>query len=115
MLRRNLNKQDGIIDTIKTIFVKVLASLFAISPQQGSLAILHAATGEECGPDPETQGVGEIGGKGGGRYFNRIWEEEPMPHTKDPDCQLRVWRKVNDELKLKDKGLLEAIGLEYIK
>jgi hypothetical protein len=111
----NLNKQEGIIDTIKTYLVQLLASLLGISPQQGSLAILHAATSEECGPDPKTQGVGEIGGKGGGRYFNRIWEDTPMPHTKDPDCRLRVWRKVNDELKLKEKGLLDIVGLEYVE
>jgi len=94
--------------------LKVLAWFLAITPQQGSLAILHAATSEECGPDPATQGVQLEGGKGGGRYFNRIWEEEPMPHTKDVDCRLRVWRKVNDELALEEKGLLNVLGLKSI-
>jgi len=37
--------------------------------------------------------------------------DEPMPHTRDPDCRLRVWRKVNDELKLQEKGLLDVLGL----
>ena len=36
-----------------------------------------------------------------------------MPHTLDPDCRMRVWRKVNDELKLEDKGLLNDLGLKY--
>ena len=84
-----------------------------INPQQGSLAILHAATSKAAGPDPDVQGVGEKGGKGGGRYFSRIWEETPMPHTKDPDCRQRVWRKVNDELKLQEKGLLDVLELKY--
>jgi len=76
-----------------------------------SLAILYLATSPECGPDPAVQGVGEIGGKGGGRYFNRIWSDDPMPHTKDRDCRLRVWRKANDELKLQEKGLLDVLGV----
>lgn len=75
------------------------------------MGMLYVATAPECGPDPAVQGVGEVGGKGGGRYYNRIWEDEPMPHTKDRDCRLRVWRKVNDELKLQEKGLLDVLGL----
>jgi len=66
----------GWLDSIGQIIVQFLAFFFAINTQQGSLAILHAATSETCGPDPEVQGVGKVGGKGGGRYFNRIWEEE---------------------------------------
>lgn len=91
-----------------------MASLLGITPQQGSLCILYAATALECGPDPSTQGVGVNGGKGGGRYFNRIWEDEPMPHTRDIDCRMRVWRKVNDELGLQEKGLLDIVGLKYM-
>jgi len=87
-----------------------MASLLAISPQQGSLAILHAATSEDAGPDVSKQGVGNGKGKGGGRYFNRIWEAEPMPHCLDRDCRMRVWRKVNDELGLEKKGLLKGLG-----
>ena len=92
-------------------FLKSLAYFFAINPQQGSLAIVHAATSVEAGPDPKVQGVGQEGGKGGGKYWNRVWEEEPMPHTRDRDCRLRVWRKVNDELQLEQKGLLDVLGL----
>ncbi|KAJ2971199.1 hypothetical protein NQ176_g7814 [Zarea fungicola] len=53
-----------------------------------------------------TQGVGQSGGQGGGRYFNRIWETTNMPHNHDADAKLRVWRKVDDELQLTEKGLL---------
>lgn len=98
----------------KERLLKVVAWFLAIDPQQGSVAITHAATAVECGPDPATQGVGVEGGKGGGRYSNRIWEEEPMPHTKDADCRMRVWRKVNDELELEEKGLLDVLGLKSV-
>lgn len=111
----NLNSDSGIFTSLKTGFVVMLAYFLGITSQQGSLCILNAATSPEAGPNPDTQGVGEKGGKGGGRYFNRIWEETPMPHAKDPDCRQRVWRKVNDELKLQEKGLLEGLGLEYVE
>lgn len=96
----------------KQWFLQGLAGFLGITPQQGSLCILHAATALDCGPDPKTQGVGIEGGKGGGRYFNRTEEDEPMPHTKDPDFRMRVWRKCNDELGLQEKGLLNVVGLE---
>lgn len=89
--------------------LKAMANCMAISPQQGSLAILHAATSEDGGPDVELQGVGNGKGKGGGRYYNRIWEDTPMPHTRDPDCRSRVWRKVTEELDLDAKGLLNGL------
>jgi hypothetical protein len=38
-----------------------------------------------------------------------------MPHTKDSDYRMRVWRKVNDELKLQEKGLLVIVGLQYVE
>lgn len=93
------------------VILKLMAYYLGITVHQGSLAILHAATSVVCGPDPETQGVAVKGGLGGGRYFNRVWEEEPMPHTRDCDYRLRVWRKVNDELRLEEKGLLDVLGL----
>ena len=97
---------------VRQFVIKVLTFLLAINEQQGSLAITHCATSAQGGANLELQGVGTSEGLGGGRYFNRIWEEEPMPHTKDRDCRLRVWRKVNDELNLKDKGLLDTLGIE---
>jgi NAD(P)-dependent dehydrogenase (short-subunit alcohol dehydrogenase family) len=109
----NMNTKGGWFTAAKSRFMKTLARFLGINTQQGSLAILHGATGVDSGPNPEVQGVGEKGGKGGGRYFNRIWEEIPMPHTKDPDCRQRVWRKVNDELKLQEKGLLDILELKY--
>ncbi|MCJ1445649.1 MAG: hypothetical protein MMC23_006154 [Stictis urceolatum] len=105
----NLNgKMD---EGLKTWAVKALAWLLAITPQQGSLCITHGVSAIDAGPDPKTQGVGVDGGLGGGRYFNRIWDEVAMPHTKDEDCRLRVWRKVNDDLQLKEKGLLDVLGV----
>lgn len=93
----NLNF-EGPLTAVKEAVVKTLAWAFAINPQQGSLAITNAATSADAG-------------KAGGRYFNRIFEEVPMPHTKDADARLRVWRKANDELHLQDKGLLDVLGL----
>lgn len=110
----NVNRRNqGIIGGIIEWILKFAAWFYGIDMQQGSLAIVNAATQPNAGPDPETQGVGDYGGRGGGRYFNRIWEETPMPHTKDADCRQRVWRKVNEELKLEEKGLLNVLGLKY--
>lgn len=106
----NMNNK-GWGETAKEVLLKTLAWFLAINPQQGSMAIVHAATAAECGPDPKVQGVGKEGGKSG-RYWNRVWAEEPMPHTRDPDCRCRVWRKANEELKLQDKGLLKDLRLE---
>jgi NAD(P)-dependent dehydrogenase (short-subunit alcohol dehydrogenase family) len=108
----NMNGSSWYVPLI-SFLAKSMAWRYGIDSQQGSLCILNAATNPECGPDPKIQGIGGHGGKGGGRYFNRIWEETPMPHTKDPDCRQRVWRKVNDELKLESKGLLGVLGLKY--
>lgn len=101
----------GWLGSIQEKFLVLVASRIGINSQQGSLAILHTATSLEAGPDPKTQGVGEEGGLGGGRYFNRIWEDESMPHCRDPDCRSRVWRKANEELKLQEKGLLDVLGV----
>lgn len=89
----------------------LLANIFGINNKQGSMGLVYVATAPECGPDPRTQGGKDERGRGGGRYFNRIWEDEPMPHCKDRDARLRVWRKVAEELKLQEKGLLDVLGL----
>lgn len=91
-------------------FLQWLASFVGVTAEQGSYCIQNAATSLDAGPNPATQGVGQPGGKGGGRYFNRIWEEVAMPHTQDADARLRVWRKLNDELGLEQKGLLNVVG-----
>lgn len=96
----------GLLTAGVRFFLQMFASVIAISAQQGSTCITHAAMSPEAGPDPQTQGVGEAGGKGGGRYFNRIWDVPNMPHTQDADATLRVWRKVDDELGLTQTGLL---------
>jgi hypothetical protein len=110
----NLNRENSWFLNIKKWIVKTAAQYFAITPQQGSLTILHAATSPECGPNPAVQHIGDPEGKGGGRYFNRIWEEESMPHCRDRDARHRVWRKVNEELHLQEKGLLDIIGLTSV-
>lgn len=89
----NLNKHQA----IKQAVVKTLAYFLGISPQQGSLAILYGATSVDAG-------------RRGGRYFNRIEEEASMPHCHDRDARVRVWRKVDDELGLGAKGLLDVLG-----
>ena len=81
--------------------LRFISSWMGIDPEQGSLAITNAAASVEAG-------------RAGGRYFNRIEEAEAMPHCRDPDARLRVWRKVNDELKLEEKGLLDVVGLKYV-
>lgn len=95
----------GFIGSLIRAFLQLLAAWVAINTEQGSYCITNAATSLDAGPDPAVQGVGAKGGKGGGRYFNRIWEWENMPHNQDPDARSRVWRKVDEELKLTQKGL----------
>lgn len=93
-------------------YILLIASrFFGINTKQGSMGMVYVATAPECGPDPKTQGGKDTRGKGGGRYFNRIWEQDSMPHCRDRDARLRVWRKVAEELKLQQKGLLDVLGL----
>ncbi|KAE8444285.1 hypothetical protein EG329_000692 [Mollisiaceae sp. DMI_Dod_QoI] len=82
---------------------------FGIDAQQGSLAIISAATLPEWGLEQQTPD-GKVRG-GGGRYCNRIWEEEPMPQTKHPVCRREVWDFVSEELNLEEKGLLNGLKI----
>ncbi|KAL4861756.1 hypothetical protein BDV12DRAFT_179807 [Aspergillus spectabilis] len=91
--------------TIGYPFFRALATFFAITTQQGSLSIVYVATSPEFGPNPDVQGVGVLGGKGGGHYINRIWEAEAMPYCSDKEARLALWEKVSTELKLKERGL----------
>ena len=109
----NLNRPNMGWQSYKQSVVKTLAYLFAITEEQGSLAITYVALSPECGPDKKVQGVGSEEGKGGGRYFNRIWEEVPMPHCKHEGKRLEVWTKVASELQLEAKGLVNN-ALEII-
>lgn len=103
--------RKGWFGWLLTLILMLLVRLFGIDVKQGSMGLVYVATAPECGPDCRTQGGQDERGRGGGRYFNRIWEDEPMPHCKDRDARLRVWRKVNDELKLREKGLLDVLGV----
>ncbi|KAL4802194.1 hypothetical protein BDV18DRAFT_167053 [Aspergillus unguis] len=89
------------LDRYGYVFFQWLASWVAITPQQGSMAIVYAATSEEFGPDVEVQGVGTGRGKGGGHYINRIWDAAMMPHCTDQETRKRIWTKVAEELKFK--------------
>ncbi|RMY55925.1 hypothetical protein D0863_13149 [Hortaea werneckii] len=82
---------------------KWVASLSIISPEQGAYAIVNAAikAREEVGEE-RAEGVGG----GGGKYFNRIWETEPMPHCSDPRTREFVWRKTLEELRAHDQDLV---------
>ncbi|KAL4887248.1 hypothetical protein BJY04DRAFT_212292 [Aspergillus karnatakaensis] len=99
------NPLPEIAFTIGYPFFRALATFFAINAQQGSLSIVYGATSAEFGPDPGVQGVGEVGGRGGGHYINRIWEAEAMPHCADEETRLALWEKVSGELKLGERGL----------
>ncbi|KAL3462011.1 hypothetical protein BJX64DRAFT_299812 [Aspergillus heterothallicus] len=99
------NPRPEVGSSLRFPFLRWLASWLAISPEQGSLAIVHAATSEEFAGNLEVQGVGVLGGKGGGHYINRIWEAEPMPYCRDDEKRLEVWSKVNEELKWENRGL----------
>ncbi|KAJ5546012.1 hypothetical protein N7494_003597 [Penicillium frequentans] len=75
----------------ETIF-RLLAGYLTITTEQGSFAIVNAATSAEFGPNPEVQGRGEPGAKGGGNYINRIWKAVPMPFVDDAGTRLRIWK-----------------------
>lgn len=83
-------------------FLNSLVETFGIDAQQGSLAIVRAATAKECA-------VAKRGGEGGGRYFSRIWPAVPMPQTTDPGCRKMLWERMDEELGLKKKGLLDIL------
>lgn len=80
-----------------------------ISSQQGSLAITHAATAPEAGPDPSIQGVGHIEGNGGGRFYSRTWTIDAMPQTHDPRARTALWKFVDEELRYTGLGSLAAL------
>ncbi|KAK7423737.1 hypothetical protein QQX98_000927 [Neonectria punicea] len=96
-------------ETRSTAFFKFLARYLAITPQQGSLAIVNAATSPTLGPDPEVQGVGAPGGIGGGHYINRIWPAQSMPYCADENARREVWEKLDEELHLEERGLYAAL------
>jgi len=94
----------------------VFLGYIGIDSFQGSLAITNAATAPEWGAEaPEAQlpdaAVEKKQGRGGGKFINRIWEEEPMPQTRHPECRRQIWEFVNKELGLQEKGLLNELGV----
>ncbi|PWY89949.1 NAD(P)-binding protein [Aspergillus heteromorphus CBS 117.55] len=103
----DVNKAHNTADRILAFLLRYIA----ITPQQGSLAITHAATSPELAPDPERQIKGFSNGRGGGKYINRIWEAPSNFHCHDLDARSRLWVKLDEELNLSDKGLLDILGL----
>ncbi|KAF7542392.1 hypothetical protein G7Z17_g11616 [Cylindrodendrum hubeiense] len=91
--------------------ITINASKLAITPQQGSLAIVNAVTSPALGPDPKIQGVGSPDGKGGGHYINRIWVAEAMPYCDDENARQEVWEKIDEELSLEEKGLYSVFDI----
>ncbi|KAJ5758565.1 hypothetical protein N7520_005721 [Penicillium odoratum] len=87
------SKNGNLIDRVFAFFPR----FFGITPQQGSLAITHAATSPLVGR--------------GGMYFNRIWEAPAQSYCHDSDVRLKLWIKVDEELQLQGKGLLALLGL----
>lgn len=87
-----------------------LLSCVGIDAQQGSLAITNAATAGEIAAQQQ-RGDAEERAERGAKYFNRIWEEIPMPQTSHPGCRQQVWELVCKELKLEEKGLLSDLGV----
>ena len=85
---------------------KQLASLSIISPEQGAYAIVNAALKPK-----EEVGKGRVKEEGGagGKYFNRIWETEPMPHCSDARTREFVWRKTLEELRAYDQDLVSRL------
>jgi NAD(P)-dependent dehydrogenase (short-subunit alcohol dehydrogenase family) len=104
----NMLKDDsGSANPVIGFFLRRLA----ITSQQGGFAITNAASNPVFGPDPRTQGIGEDVGRGGGKYINRIWEASARAECDDPEARSRVWSKLNEELHLEEKGLLNILGL----
>ena len=90
------------------LILTAVARIFGINEKQGSMALVYVATA----PLAESSQIkrAEKNMASGGRYFNRIWEEEGMPHCKDADVRGRVWRKIAQELELEQRGLLDVLG-----
>lgn len=104
-VRSNIWQQDpksGSMSPMEWVLRAPLKYL-GIDTQQGSLAITHTATSPEWGC--------KTGRIPGGSYSNRIWQQEAMPHAKDPICRRAVWEFVAKELKLQERGLLNDLGV----
>lgn len=95
-------EKQGTTGFVNRMFCR-LRRYLAISPQQGSLAIVNAAIGAEFGARPDS----DDGLRGGALYFNRIWPEEPLPHVRSPGCRNLLWDYVSSELKLQEMSTLE--------
>jgi NAD(P)-dependent dehydrogenase (short-subunit alcohol dehydrogenase family) len=85
--------------------LKGLLGWFGIDSKQGSLTIINAATAAEAslqvaegeeGPENEF--------KGGAKYFNRTWEDEPNPYVRSAAHRKKLWDFILDELKVGERS-----------
>jgi NAD(P)-dependent dehydrogenase (short-subunit alcohol dehydrogenase family) len=81
------------------VFFKFMGYFFGITSQQGGLALVNAATNPELS---NSTGAGQ----GGGKFLNRIWEWPQNPLCSDVAKRRVLWDRVNHDLHLEDKGLL---------
>lgn len=90
--------------------LNALLNYVGIDPQQGSVCITNTATSPTWGLGPESPQKSKGKQMGGGRYANRIWDEAPMPQTKDDNCRRLIWQFLDAELGLGERGLLGELG-----
>lgn len=79
-------------------FYRLLPKLidwFAIDTKQGALALANAAVAPEFGL--QAQGDADEF-RGGAKYFNRLWPDEPSPYTRDAASRKGIWDLILDEL-----------------
>ena len=98
------NNKSRLGANIEAVF-KWLVSSFGITSAQGSVGLVNAGTHPAFGPNPDLQGRGEPGSWGGGHYINRIWPSTPMPYVEHPASRLKIWNKLNEELRSVRKDL----------
>jgi len=105
------NNQESMLQKVFRALLRAVGKL-GTDAQQGSLAITHAATAPECGSELD-ESFDVKAGKGGGRFFNRVWEEEPMPQTRDMECRRQIWEYVGKQLRLEERGLLKDLDSKH--
>jgi NAD(P)-dependent dehydrogenase (short-subunit alcohol dehydrogenase family) len=92
--------------------LKFLLNWFGIDSAQGSVAITNAATGAQYGLRPAGEKGDEL--RGGARYINRVWEDEPNPYVWNAAYRKDVWDFVSKELVLDKRSGVSADLLKSI-
>lgn len=89
-------RKVGLLDWL----LVTLLGWLGIDSQQGSLAIVNAATSPELGL--KADGADEF--RGGARYLNRIWVDEPSPYTRNSTSRKEVWDFIVGELDVEKRS-----------